>query len=176
MSLANNRLLIGVIAVGAVAALSVVFTAGGSESETETREGIVESSGTPNGVDSTALPTMQVFKSPTCGCCSGWVEHVEGEGFQTEVQNTDAIVDVKRREGVPADLQSCHTALVDGYVIEGHVPADVIKRLLRDRPEIAGLAAPGMPVGSPGMEGPNAQPYDIIAFTRDGQRSVYATR
>jgi hypothetical protein len=120
---------------------------------------------------------MQVYKTPTCGCCSKWVEHVKAAGLAAEAHDMADVSPVKARAGVPADLHSCHTALVQGYVIEGHVPADVIKKLLTDKPAVAGIAVPGMPIGSPGMEqGDRKDPYEIIAFTKDGTRSVYATR
>lgn len=101
---------------------------------------------------------------------------MQAAGF--EVRPVDLVdygdlVSRKRESGVPADLESCHTAVVDGYVIEGHVPAELVARLLRERPDIAGLAVPGMPIGSPGMEGPNPEPYDVIAFDQDGSREVF---
>ena len=119
---------------------------------------------------------VQVWKSPTCGCCGGWVEHLRAEGFEVEVHDVADLRDVKAENGVTDDLASCHTALVDGYVVEGHVPAEDIRRLLAERPDVAGIAAPGMPVGSPGMEVPGraADPYEVVAFTRDGGRSVFA--
>ena len=119
-----------------------------------------------------------VYKSPSCGCCSAWIDHVREHGHDVEpvdVVAYDALTAHKEEAGVPSDLESCHTALVDGYTIEGHVPADVIDRLLRERPDIRGLAVPGMPIGSPGMEGPGAAPYEVIAFEDDGSRYVYAT-
>lgn len=107
------------------------------------------------GLQARAEPaTVQVYKSPTCGCCQGWVEHLRESGFAVAVQDVDDLTAIKRMAGVPEALQACHTALVDGYTIEGHVPATAIERLLRERPEIAGLAAPGMPEGSPGMPSP----------------------
>lgn len=117
-----------------------------------------------------------VYKSPTCGCCTGWVEHLREAGHEVEtvdVADPAQLQGMKRGGGVPADLGSCHTAVVEGYTIEGHVPAESIERLLRERPDIKGLAVPGMPIGSPGMEGPNPQRYEVIAFTEDGERSVY---
>ena len=120
---------------------------------------------------------MEVYKTPTCGCCGKWVEHVKTAGFTPAVHELADLSDVKTKAGVPANLQSCHTALVAGYVIEGHVPADVIQQLLRERPKIAGLAVPGMPIGSPGMEqGARVDPYEVIAFTEDGKTSTYAKR
>jgi hypothetical protein len=106
------------------------------------------------------------------------VGHLEANGFSVNKKNVTgaALIAVKREQGVPSTLRSCHTAVVQGYVIEGHVPADVIKRLLTDRPPHRGLGVPGMPVGSPGMEGPNPQPYDIFAFDHKGGMEVYANR
>jgi hypothetical protein len=121
-------------------------------------------------------PTMVVYKSPTCGCCTAWVDHVEANGFRVEVRDTVDVTPVKARHGLPANLASCHTALVDGYVVEGHVPADLIVRMLRDRPDVAGIAVPGMPMGSPGMEGPYKDRYEVLTFKQDGSTAVYATR
>lgn len=120
------------------------------------------------------LPTVLVYKTPTCGCCNGWVEHLEEAGFTVDARDVRDIMTVKRDAGVPVSMSSCHTAIVDGYVVEGHVPAEQIERLLADRPEVAGIAVPGMPVGSPGMEGPNAQPYRVLSFTHDGGAGVFA--
>ena len=121
---------------------------------------------------------MLVYKTPTCGCCRAWVDHVKAAGFAVEVRDMPDVAPVKHEHGVPGHLASCHTAIVDGYVVEGHVPADVIRRMLRERPQVAGIAVPGMPMGSPGMEVPGGRkdPYDIIAFTREGQVSVYESR
>ncbi len=118
-----------------------------------------------------------MFRDPNCGCCEEWADHVHA-GMQAEivVENSNDMGAIKDREGVPVDLRSCHTMVVDGYVIEGHVPAADIARLLRERPEgIKGLAVPGMPIGSPGMEmGDRTQPYQVIAFGSAG-RSVFAS-
>jgi hypothetical protein len=107
-----------------------------------------------------------VTKDPNCGCCGGWVEHMKAAGFPMEVVTTPQVNRVKVRLGVPDDLASCHTAEVGGYVIEGHVPADAIKRLLGEKPQAKGLAVPGMPVGSPGMEvaGVENDTYEVILF------------
>lgn len=121
---------------------------------------------------------MVVYKSPTCGCCDLWVDHAEEHGLSVEaidIVEYDELVATKREHGVDMDLGSCHTTLVGGYVVEGHVPAQVIRRLLDERPDIRGLAVPGMPIGSPGMEGPGARPYQVIAIGTDGSRSVYET-
>ena len=124
-----------------------------------------------------AAQPLVVYKSPTCGCCAKWVDHVKANGFQPEVHDVDDINAIKVKHGVPAELASCHTALAGGYVFEGHVPADLLARVLSEKPKILGIAAPGMPIGSPGMEmGGRKDPLKIIAFTRDGKTSVYAQR
>ena len=120
------------------------------------------------------LPTVLVYKSPSCGCCNGWVEHMREAGFEVDARNVADMMTVKRDARVPVDLSSCHTAIIDGYAVEGHVPADQVKRLLAERPEVLGIAAPGMPVGSPGMEGPGAKPYEVMSFDAQGQTRVYA--
>ena len=120
-------------------------------------------------------PAIEVYKAPTCGCCNKWVEHLRSNGFAVRTINLDRLADVKARHGVPGRVQSCHTGLIDGYVIEGHVPASDIHALLKKRPSVVGLAVPGMPIGSPGMEGPNARPYDVVTFDKQGRSEVFAT-
>lgn len=122
------------------------------------------------------LPVVRVWKSPTCGCCGGWVDHLREAGFAVEVEDVQDLASVKAEHGVAPHLQSCHTALVDGFVVEGHVPADDIRKLLEERPEVAGLAVPGMPVGSPGMEyGDQVDPYDVLTFDAEGATTVWAS-
>lgn len=122
------------------------------------------------------LPTVVVYKSPTCGCCEGWVEHMRAAGFTVDARDVDndQLVKEKSDAGVPVPLQTCHTALVGDYVVEGHVPAEQIKRLLAEHPDVAGIAVPGMPMGSPGMEGPGAQPYKVYSWKKDGSGEVFA--
>ncbi len=119
-----------------------------------------------------------VYKTAACGCCADWSEYMKGHGFTVRTEDVTNLTAIKVENGVPPGLGSCHTALVDGYVIEGHVPVEPILRMLEERPEIAGLAVPGMPTGSPGMEVPGqaADSYDIIAFDRAGNTSVYDSR
>ena len=119
-----------------------------------------------------------VYKNPSCGCCGKWIDHMREHGFEVEVRDVADLREIKATTGVPQELSSCHTAIVDGYVVEGHVPADVILRFLEERPEAAGLAVPGMPAGSPGMEmeGVAPQRYDIVAFDRDGRTTVFDSR
>ena len=123
-----------------------------------------------------AGPTITVYKSPTCGCCALWVKHLEESGFDVSVRDTEALQAIKAEHGVGNHLASCHTALVDGYVVEGHVPAADIRSMLESRPDIVGLAVPGMIIGTPGMEvaGQPAQPYQVLAFDREGRTTVYA--
>jgi hypothetical protein len=122
--------------------------------------------------------SVTVYKSPTCGCCTGWVTHMRQHGFRVKTEDLTDLQPIKTRHGVPDELQSCHTALVGGYIVEGHVPADLVERLLRERPRIVGLAVPGMPVGSPGMEVPGvpADRYRVLTFDRSGKTGVFATR
>ena len=121
------------------------------------------------------FPKLTVTKDPACGCCAGWAEHVRAAGFPVEVVESQELNRVKVRLGVPGNLAACHTAEVDGYVIEGHVPARAIERLLAERPPVKGLAVPGMPVGSPGMEVDGSPPetFAVIAFGPGGQ-TTYA--
>jgi len=120
-----------------------------------------------------AARQMTVFKTPTCGCCGKWVEHARANGFQVTVRQVENTAAYRRRYGVPDALQSCHTAIVEGYAIEGHGPAAEMLRLLKTRPKAKGLAVPGMPLGSPGMEGPRRQPYSVLLFDAEGRTSVY---
>jgi hypothetical protein len=114
---------------------------------------------------------ITVHKDPNCGCCSGWVQHLQKAGFVTKVFDTNDIDAVKKRLGVPDDLATCHTAEVAGYVIEGHVPAAALRRFLAEKPQAKGLAVPGMPIGSPGMEGGKPEKYDVVLFGPDGRRT-----
>jgi hypothetical protein len=126
-----------------------------------------------------ALPSMTIYKSASCGCCKLWVDHARSSGFTVREVNTEDLSSVKREMGIPARLASCHTVVVGSYVVEGHVPADDVKKLLRERPAgVRGLAVPGMPIGSPGMEqGPASgyERYDVMAFTAAGATSVFTT-
>lgn len=120
-------------------------------------------------------PVMTVYKSPTCGCCGKWIEHMKASGFEVKWNDVPDVNPIKKSNGVPNEGWSCHTALVSGYVLEGHVPASAVKKLLKDRPKVVGLAVPGMPVGSPGMEVPSGQVdhFDVMAFDKSGKMTVY---
>jgi hypothetical protein len=118
---------------------------------------------------------VTVYKSPTCGCCGAWVDHLKASGFNVNVVNQDDVVPEKQYFGVPENLYSCHTARVGGYTIEGHVPARDIKRLLAERPAVSGLSVPGMPHGSPGMETGRVDRYSVVTFTEDGETSIFSS-
>ena len=121
------------------------------------------------------LPPITVYKSPTCGCCSDWVTHLRDNGFSVDVKEEVNMQPIKRRGKVPKQLASCHTATIAGYVVEGHVPAEQIERLLRQKPSLHGISVPGMPVGSPGMErGDYVEPYSVVGFTTSGDTTVVA--
>lgn len=128
--------------------------------------------------NSTAGSSVTLYSSPTCNCCGKWADHLEAEGFTVETSHTSNMAQVKRQEGIPYNLSSCHTAVIEGYRVEGHVPAAQVRRLLEERPDIRGLAVPGMPLGSPGMESPNPEDhetYDVIAFGGAEGNYVFAT-
>lgn len=127
-------------------------------------------------VDAQALPLVVVHKSPTCGCCGAWVDHMRAAGFQVEVRNSDDLSPIKQSLGVPEDKMSCHTAQVGPYFVEGHVPAEDIKRLLAEKSDAKGLTVPGMPAGSPGMETPDGrtQPYTVELVHADGTAEPFA--
>lgn len=127
----------------------------------------------------TGKQTVAVFKSPTCGCCAKWNEHMTAAGYAVTSRDLQDVGPIKDEHRIPANLRSCHTALVGGYVVEGHVPADVVAKLLAEKPAgVVGIAVPGMPAGSPGMESPDGfkAPYQVLAFTKDGQSRVYASK
>lgn len=118
---------------------------------------------------------VEVYKTPTCGCCSLWVDHMRAAGFTVRTTDLRDLSAVKAKHHVPSQLQSCHTAIVDGYVVEGHIPAADVRKLLKERPAVAGIAVPGMPAGSPGMEIPSGQtqPYAVVAFEKNGNTRVF---
>jgi hypothetical protein len=145
----------------------------------------VAHTGGPAGADGPAAsdadaelagPAMVVHKSPTCGCCLAWADQMQAAGFEVDLRDVDDVAPIKQALGVPASSASCHTAQVGGYFIEGHVPAADIRRLLEERPDARGLAVPGMPVGSPGMEVPSGarQPYEVLLVHSDGSTTVFA--
>ena len=127
-----------------------------------------------------SAPTMEVYKSPTCGCCAKWVDHVRQAGFTARVteMNDEALDALKTKHGIPRTAQSCHTALVGGYIVEGHVPATEVQRLLKEKPAVAGIAVGGMPTGSPGMEVAGVPPrtYNVVSFDKQGAVRVYSTQ
>ena len=132
--------------------------------------------GVPHGLLTGAPLGIVVYKSPTCGCCGKWVEHIKANGFTVAVHDVDDVTPMKQTMGVPVQLYSCHTAIVGRYLVEGHVPADLIHKMVDAKASFLGLAVPGMVNGSPGMEGPTKDAYDVIAFEKGGKTSVYAHR
>jgi len=129
---------------------------------------------TEQSTSAQSLPVVEMTKQPQCGCCTAWADHLRAEGFEVNITETRAMWGVKRMAGIPEKLDACHTATVGGYVVEGHVPADDIKRLLSERPDVKGIAVPGMPIGSPGMEmDGRTEPYDVLSFDADGRTEVF---
>lgn len=130
----------------------------------------------PLAAQTPAGPLVEVWKDPSCGCCGDWLRHLQAQGFRTKVHDSGH-ADARQRLGIAPQYGSCHTGLVDGYALEGHVPAREIRRLLKDRPSAIGLAVPGMPVGSPGMDGPEyggrRDAYAVLLLTRDGRSSIF---
>ncbi len=122
-----------------------------------------------------AKPQMTVYKSSTCGCCSLWVEHMQANGFAVKAIDVEDVDKVKKERGVPVSAQSCHTGIVNGYAVEGHVPAAAVKKMLAEKPAILGIAVPGMPMGSPGMEVPSGQKdkFDVVAFDKAGKITIF---
>ena len=125
----------------------------------------------------TAVATeVVVYKTPSCGCCKEWVKHLQENGFRVEVHDRNDLTPIKKQLGVPGNLQSCHTAKVGNYVVEGHVPADDNKLLLKEKPNVVGLTVPGMPHGSPGMDmGPRKDPYDVLTFKSGGKTDIFSS-
>jgi hypothetical protein len=119
---------------------------------------------------------VKVYLTPTCGCCGIWADHMTAAKFNVTREVTRDLQAVPVRQRVPSQLQTCHTAVIGNYIVEGHVPADVVRQLLKEKPNVVGIAVPGMPIGSPGMEGPNPRSYSIIAFRSDGTTYEYARR
>jgi hypothetical protein len=124
---------------------------------------------------SAAAPELTVYATPTCGCCGGWIEHMRENGFTVEVVYQDDLSGVRAEHKLPAEMMSCHLGVIDGFAVEGHVPASTVRRLLAERPAVLGIAAPGMPIGSPGMEHPEGltQPYQIVSWDASGPKAVY---
>ncbi|OYX71094.1 MAG: CopG family transcriptional regulator [Rhizobiales bacterium 32-66-11] len=117
-----------------------------------------------------------LYKNPQCSCCEGYADYLRQNGFQVDVKPTNDLAEISRKAGVPTELEGCHTMFVDGYVIDGHVPVNIVRRLLTEKPAIAGITLPGMPMGSPGMVGAKTEKFVIYALTNDGKApTVYAT-
>ena len=139
--------------------------------------GLVAAAGLQTFSAQRSAGTITVQRDPGCGCCLKWVAHLEAAGFKTTVTESPEMAAIKKSKGVPDAARSCHTGTIDGYVVEGHVPADDIKRMLKERPAIVGIGVPGMPAGSPGMEVASGlvQPFDVLAFDKAGRVTVFAS-
>jgi hypothetical protein len=161
-------------------AIAMAFSVTACSREKQEAPGVAAASEAPGQVtvassNAAAIP-IKVYKDPGCGCCKEWVKHLEENGFKVEVVDMPDLSAVKAKYGVAPAIQACHTAVVNGYTIEGHVPADLILTMLKEKPAIAGLAVPGMPAGSPGMESTAKEQYDVLTFDRAGHTTVYAQR
>lgn len=168
-------------------AVAMAFAVAGCTAKEAESSATVAGADTPSSVSaprpgeapatpSASLVSIKVYKTPTCGCCKEWVKHLEQNGFKAEVVDMPDLSSVKTKYGVAPEHQSCHTAVVGDYTVEGHVPADLIMKMVNEKPAIAGLAVPGMPMGSPGMEGATKENYDVLTFDRAGRTTVYAKR
>jgi hypothetical protein len=162
-----RTIIVSAVVISAAAGIGVVSAGWRSPSNTERASGHA------------ALPVAVVYKDPNCGCCRAWVEQMRAAGFGIEVHDVAAATErdaFNRAHGITGALAACHTAIIGGYVVEGHVPPELVVRMLTEHPKIAGLAVPGMPMGAPGMEGMGSEHYDVLAFTGEGATHVYAKR
>ncbi len=155
-----------------VAVVVFLFVAAGCQSNAADTSDLA-----PVSMAEQVLPVMMVYKSPTCGCCTKWVDYLRDAGMEVNTTDTEDMGSIKERFGVPGKLSSCHTAVVGGYIVEGHVPIADIQRLLKERPDAVGLSVPAMPIGSPGMEveGRPADNYNVLLFDANGNQRVYAS-
>jgi hypothetical protein len=146
----SRRTVLGLIGAGALVLLSPVGRAAAKQSR-----------------------KIKIYKSPYCGCCGAWTKILRKHGYEAKVFKLNNLGRIKEQARVPSELESCHTALIDGYYVEGHVPVEAIEKMLTERPKITGIAVGGMPTGSPGMPGPDPEPFDVIAYTADGRQEIY---
>jgi len=166
---------LGLAMAFAVTACTKESEAGNSAPPTQEAATVSPAVSVVSATTESAVP-IKVYKDPNCGCCKSWIEHLEQNGFKVEVMDMPDLSAVKNKYGVRQEIQACHTAVVGDYAIEGHVPADLIHKMLKEKPAIAGLAVPGMPMGSPGMEGATKERYNVLTFDRAGRTTVYAQR
>ena len=155
----------------AAAAIALALTTAAARTTTSTPT----SSATGMAASIAKKPTITVYKDPNCGCCKNWIAYLEKHGYPVDVKDSPNMTEIKRSLGVPEALTACHTAVVNGYLIEGHVSAEDIDRLLAQKPTVAGLAVPGMPMGSPGMGEPTGRHYQVLSFDKVGKTKVFAT-
>lgn len=171
----NTRLITAIVGVGLVTLLGGIYFYPDNNALADNNNVTVLASVWDQSRESYAgNKQMTVYRSPSCGCCGAWIDHVKKHGFQVTDIKTEAMDALKQQHQVPLNLASCHTAVIDGYVIEGHVPADDIKRFLKQKPQLAGLSVPAMPIGTPGMEMQNRkQPFEVLAFNQLGNVEVF---
>ncbi len=177
----NRIVALAVVAITGIAGCSKEDPASNSATQNLTVAPVAAAENPTGGMATLAstsdtLIPIKVYKDPNCGCCKEWVKHLEGNGFKVETMDLPDLSLLKEKYGVKQELRACHTAIVGNYVVEGHVPADVIKKMLKEKPAIAGVAVPGMPMGSPGMEGANKERYNVLTFDRAGRTTVYAQK
>ena len=161
---------------GGAAVLAAALFAGYAAIAERPQVGATDSALVTSAASVHGSPRVVLYKNPTCACCADWADHMRENGYEVEVEEGADLAAVRAEYGVPFSAASCHTAVVDGYALEGHVPADVVAKLLEERPEVAGLAVPGMPRGVPGMPGEGLGSYEVLSFQSDGATQVYASR
>lgn len=173
----NTRLMAAIAGVGLVTLLGGIYFHSGNDASalTDNNQVTVLASVWDQSHESyTGNKKMTVYRSPSCGCCGAWIDHVKKQGFQVTDIKTEEMDAIKQQHQVPLNLASCHTAIIDGYVIEGHVPADDIKRFLKQKPQMVGLSVPAMPIGTPGMEMQDRkQPFEVVAFNQQKKGEVF---
>ena len=187
MSRLLSKITIASIAIAATAAGTIYFSSASEDSDIISKSNSVVANETSSQAtlvsvwdketepDYSGITEMTVYRSPSCGCCGVWVDHAKKHGFKIEDIKTEEMEALKQKHNVPAELASCHTTIIDGYVMEGHIPADDIKRFLAEKPDdLIGLAVPGMPIGTPGMEARDIkQPFKVLAFNDKGEVEVF---
>lgn len=163
-------------AVGVLLATPFIARSLRAQPDAHSHSSFVNTEPTASELRRSSAVAVTVYKDPNCGCCKEWVKHMQKAGFTVTSTDTTEMNAIKTKYGVPSALQSCHTALVSDYVVEGHAPADVVQKMLAEKPNARGIAVPGMPMGSPGMEGATKDKYNVMLFDRLGKATVYASR
>lgn len=173
---ASRRAFLGMAAKAVGALVAAPFVARSLRAQSDATPFDSADNSLPARVARSSAVAVTVYKDPNCGCCKEWIKHMQKAGFTVTSTDSADMKAIKAKYGVPAALQSCHTAVVGDYVVEGHAPADVVQKMLTEKPSARGIAVPGMPQGSPGMEGPTKDKYNVMLFDRLGKATVYASR